>query len=35
VTEEERLMVLQLLEQGKITMDEAEQLLAALEGKTA
>ena len=33
VSEEERLMILQLLENGKITTDEAEQLLAALEGK--
>jgi hypothetical protein len=33
VSEEERLMILQMLEQGKITLDEAEQLLAALEGK--
>jgi hypothetical protein len=35
VSEEERLMVLQLLEQGKITMEEAEQLLAALEGRAS
>lgn len=35
VSEEERLMILQLLEQGKITSEEAEQLLAALEGKGA
>jgi hypothetical protein len=35
VSEEERLMILQLLEQGKITIDEAEQLLAALEGKVS
>lgn len=34
VSEEERLMILQLLEQGKITTEEAEQLLAALEGKS-
>jgi regulator of protease activity HflC (stomatin/prohibitin superfamily) len=34
VSEEEHLMILQLLEQGKITTDEAEQLLAALEGKS-
>lgn len=33
VSEEERLMILQLLEQGKVTSEEAEQLLAALEGK--
>jgi hypothetical protein len=32
VSDEERLMILQLLEQGKITPKEAEQLLAALEG---
>jgi hypothetical protein len=35
VTDEERLMVLQLLEQQKITIEEAEQLLAALEGKAS
>ena len=34
VSDEERLMILQLLEQGKVTTDEAEQLLAALEGKS-
>jgi DUF4097 and DUF4098 domain-containing protein YvlB len=34
VSEEERLMILQLLEQGKVTTEEAEQLLAALEGKS-
>jgi hypothetical protein len=34
VSEGERLMILQLLEQGKINTDEAEQLLAALEGKS-
>jgi hypothetical protein len=34
VSEEERLMILQMLEQGKITTEEAEQLLAALEGKS-
>jgi hypothetical protein len=33
VTEEERLMILNMLEQKKISLDEAEQLLAALEGK--
>lgn len=33
LSDEERLMVLQMLEQGKITPEEAEQLLAALEGK--
>jgi DUF4097 and DUF4098 domain-containing protein YvlB len=34
VSEEERLMILQLLENGNITTEEAEQLLAALEGKS-
>ena len=34
VSEEERLMILEMLEQGKISIDEAEQLLAALEGKS-
>lgn len=34
VSDEERLMILQLLEQGKVTPEEAEQLLAALEGKS-
>jgi hypothetical protein len=33
VTEEERLMILRMLEQGNISLEEAEQLLAALEGK--
>lgn len=33
ISDEERLMILQMLEQGKITPEEAEQLLAALEGK--
>lgn len=33
VSDEERLMILQMLERGKITPEEAEQLLAALEGK--
>jgi hypothetical protein len=33
VTEQERLTVLQMLEEGKITVQEAEQLLAALEGR--
>ncbi len=33
VTEEERLMILRMLEQKKISLEEAEQLLAALEGK--
>lgn len=32
-TEEERLMILHMLEQKKITIQEAEELLAALEGK--
>jgi hypothetical protein len=35
VTDEERLMILQMLEQGKISLEEAEQLLEALEGKEA
>jgi hypothetical protein len=34
VSDEERLMILQLLEQGKVNPEEAEQLLAALEGKS-
>jgi hypothetical protein len=34
VSEEERLMILQMLEQGNISLDEAEQLLAALEGRS-
>ena len=34
VSDEERLMILQMLEQGKVTPEEAEQLLAALEGKS-
>jgi transposase len=33
VVEEERMAVLQMLEQGKITVQEAEKLIAALEGK--
>jgi hypothetical protein len=33
VSDEERMMILQMLEQGKVTPEEAEQLLAALEGK--
>jgi len=33
VTEEERLMVLQMLEQKKISLEEADALLSALEGK--
>jgi hypothetical protein len=33
VSDEERLMILRMLEQKKITLEEAEQLLAALEGK--
>jgi hypothetical protein len=33
VSEEERLMILRMLEQKKITMDQAEQLLSALESK--
>mgnify|MGYP000331553020 CR=1 FL=1 len=34
VSEQERLAVLQMLEEGKITVQEAEQLLAALEGRS-
>jgi hypothetical protein len=33
VSEEERLMILRMLEQKKISMEEADRLLAALEGK--
>jgi hypothetical protein len=33
VSEEERLAVLQMLEEGKISVEEAEELLAALEGR--
>lgn len=33
VSEDERLMILRMLEQKKITMEEAEELLSALEGK--
>lgn len=33
VTDEERLMILRMLEEGQITTQEAEQLLAALEGR--
>jgi paraquat-inducible protein B len=33
VSDEERLMVLQMLEQQQITLEQAEQLLAALEGR--
>lgn len=33
VSDEERLMILEMLEQGKISTEEAEQLLAALESK--
>ncbi len=33
VTEDERLMILKMLEEGKITVAEAEKLLAALEGR--
>jgi hypothetical protein len=33
VTEKERLMVLQMLQENKITVEQAEQLLAALEGR--
>ncbi|MBN2149024.1 MAG: hypothetical protein JW726_16685 [Anaerolineales bacterium] len=35
VSEEERLMILRMLEQKKITLEQAEDLLAALEGKEA
>lgn len=35
VSDEERMMILQMLEQGNVTPEEAEQLLAALEGKSA
>jgi len=31
VTEQERLMIFKMVEEGKITIDEAERLLAALE----
>jgi hypothetical protein len=34
VSEDERLMILRMLEQKKISMEDAEQLLSALEGKT-
>jgi hypothetical protein len=34
VTDEERMMILQMLEQKKISVEEAEQLLAALEGRS-
>jgi hypothetical protein len=33
VNDEERLVILRMLEQKKITVQEAEQLLAALEGQ--
>jgi hypothetical protein len=33
VGDEERLIILQMLEQKQITVDQAEQLLAALEGQ--
>jgi hypothetical protein len=32
VSEQERLLILQMLEQGTITVEEAERLLSALEG---
>jgi hypothetical protein len=35
VSDEERLLVLQMLEQQQITIEQAEQLLAALEGRQA
>jgi hypothetical protein len=34
VSDEERLMILRMLEQKKISLEEAENLLAALEGKS-
>jgi hypothetical protein len=34
VSDEERMLILQMLEQKKITVEEAEQLLAALEGRS-
>jgi len=33
VKEEERLMILQMVQEKKITIEEAERLLAALEGR--
>jgi hypothetical protein len=33
VSEEERLMVLSMLEEGKITVEEAEQILRTMEGE--
>ena len=33
VSEEERLMILQMLQDGKITVEQAEMLLAAMEGR--
>ena len=33
VSEEERLMILRMLEEKKITLEEADQLLSALEGQ--
>jgi hypothetical protein len=33
VSEEERMMILRMLEQKKISLDEADKLLSALEGK--
>ena len=35
VSEEERMMILRMLEQKKIGLDDAEKLLSALEGKEA
>jgi hypothetical protein len=32
VTDQERLMILKMVEEGKITADQAAQLLSALEG---
>jgi hypothetical protein len=34
VSEDERLMILHMLEQKQISMEEAEELLSALEGKS-
>jgi hypothetical protein len=34
VSEDERLMILRMLEQKKITMEQAEELLSALEGNS-
>jgi hypothetical protein len=34
VSDDERLMILRMLEQKKISMEEAEELLSALEGRS-